>query len=162
MTDIQEIKDYCTRVFVMWIFDEQENPNMDYQDKDKEFLEESFITKMLLKKFEVFDIKIHLPVHLLMILSLCTNENPGQVQIILKQLLLSIKKRKGPISENYVITTDDFGMCFQDSFPIMAIPAISESYMLLWDQQKKPRDDSKPWDSDNLCDTVEWWKEVME
>ena len=78
-----------------------------------------------------------------------------------KYNLFSIKKRKGPIPENYVITADDFGMCFQDSFPIMAISANKESYEILWDQQKKLGDNDKPWESDNLCDTVEWWKEVM-
>lgn len=161
MEDLKEIKDYCSKILMYWVLDEQDSPNLEYKEADKEFLEESFIAKILLKKFEVFDIKIHLPIHLLMILSLCTNENPGQVQIVLKKLLLSIKERKGPIPENYVITSDDFVECFAFSFPIMKIPAISDAYEILWEQQKK-QGKILPLESDNLCDTVEWWKEVMQ
>lgn len=157
--DLKEKKRYCSMLFIQWFTDEKNNPNMDYIDKDKEFIEQSFISDILIKKFKAFDIKIHLPIHLLMILSLCTEENPGQSQIILKRLLLDIKSKKGPIPENYVITSNDFAMCFQDSFPIMDIPAINESYHILWNEQKK-KGKLKPTESDNLCDTAEWWKEV--
>ena len=159
--NLAEKERVCTGVFLEWVFEERKKSNMEYKNRDKEYLEESFIARILLKKFEVFDIKIHLPVYLLMILSLCTNENPGQTQIILKRLLTSIKDRKGPIPEGYVITTEDFSFCFQTSFPIMEIPAINETYRILWEQQKR-QGKIPPMESDNLCDTVEWWKEVME
>ena len=157
---ISETVEYCCKVLMMWAMDEIDNPSMEYNERDKEFIENSFISKVLLKKFEVFDIKIHLPAPLLIILSLCTNENPGQVQIILKKLLLDIKERKGAIPEGYVITSEDFGLCFQESFPITSIPIISEAYEVLWSEQK--RTPKHPLESDNLCDTIEWWKEVME
>lgn len=159
MKDIKETTDYCSKIFIQWFFDEKENPSMEYKDNDKEFLEESFITKILLKKFKVFDIKIHLPIHLLILLSLCTNENPGQSQVILKKLLLSIKERKGPIPDNYVIKHEDFGYCFTTSFPIIENKTIRDKYEKLWNKQK--RKTNHPLESDNLCDTVEWWKEVM-
>jgi hypothetical protein len=43
MTDVQNTIDLCSRVFLIWIIEEENNPNMEYKDKDKEFLEESFI-----------------------------------------------------------------------------------------------------------------------
>jgi hypothetical protein len=79
-------------------------------------------------------------------------------QIILKDLLLNIKDRRGPIPENYVIASMDFGLCFMHSFPIMEIESIERKYRELWDGQKY---DTK-FGSNNLCDTIEWWKEVME
>lgn len=157
--DLDEKKKYCSLIFMQWFAEEKNNRNMDYTKEDNEFINNSFISQVILKKFKVFNIKIHLPIHLLMILSLCTEENPGQSQIILKRLLLDIKSKKGPIPENYVITFNDFDMCFQDSFPIMDIPAINESYHILWNEQKK-KGKIKPKESDNLCDTIEWWKEV--
>lgn len=157
---MEETKELCSKIFMKWFLDEMKDPKMEYVDADKEFLEGSFITRILLKKFEVFDIKIHLPLPLLALLSLCTNENPGQSQIILKDLLNSIKSFKGPIPEDYVITSEDFANCFPFNFPITSDPEINKKYLELWDGQKKER--TNPLESDNLCDTVEWWKEVME
>lgn len=159
MENIGEIKELCSKILLGWFLIEKENPNMEYTSEDEEFLRTSFITKVILKKFKIFDIQIHLPIHLLMILSLCTNENPGQSQIILKDLLLSIKSKKGPIPNGYVITSDDFSLAFPFSFPIMGIPEINKKYEKLWNEQKRKKEN--PLESDNLCDTVEWWKEVM-
>ena len=157
---MEETKELCSKVFMSWFLEEMKDSKMEYKEEDKEFLEGSFITKILLKKFKVFDIKIHLPLPLLALLSLCTNENPGQSQIILKDLLNSIKSHRGPIPEGYVITSDDFAHCFPFSFPITSDPAINKKYLELWDGQKKEQ--HHPMESDNKCDTVEWWKEVME
>lgn len=77
MSNIEETKNMCSKVFMYWFMEEKENPEMKYKPEDEEFLRISFITKIILKKFQAFDIQIHLPIHLLMILSLCTNENPG-------------------------------------------------------------------------------------
>lgn len=159
MTDIQNTMELCSKIFISWHFNAKENPNMDYEQKDKEFLEQSFIAKILLKKFEVYNIKIHLPVHLLMILSLCTNENPGQSQIVLKDLLNDIKSRRGPIPSGYVITPDDFALCFASDFPIMDISYINDKYQKLWNDQKFI--DLRTERSENACDTIEYWKEVM-
>ena len=158
MKEIEETKELCGKIFIKWFLDEKENPSMEYTEKDKEIIEQCFIAKVLLKKFEVFDIKIHLPVHLLLILSLCTNDNPGMVQIILKVLLLSIKKNKGPISEGYVIKQLDFATAFPFSFPLIDDPVIYKKYEKLWDEQKIVDSNNNKC---NLCDTIEWWKEVM-
>lgn len=159
MENIGEIKELCSKILLSWFLIEKENPNMEYTSEDEEFLRTSFITKVILKKFKVFDIQIHLPIYLLMILSLCTNENPGQAQIILKDLLLSIKSKKGSIPNGYVITSNDFSLAFPFSFPIMEIPEINKKYEKLWNEQKRKKEN--PLELDNLCDTVEWWKEVM-
>ena len=159
MNNIEETKNMCSKIFMYWFMTEKENPEMKYKPEDEEFLRTSFITKIILKKFQAFDIQIHLPIHLLMILSLCTNENPGQTQIVLKDLLLSIKSKKGPIPNGYVIPSDDFSLAFPFSFPIMEIPEINKKYEKIWNEQK--RKNENPLESDNSCDTVEWWKEVM-
>lgn len=159
LKNIEEVNKLCAEVFLSWCFEEETNPKMEYKDKDKEFLEESFIAKVLLKKFETFNIKIHLPVHLLMLLSLCAKENPGQTQIILKDLLLDIKSKKGPIFEGYVISSNDFANCFE-KFPVMEIPEINDKYHKLWDDQKYV--DMATGLECNACDIIEWWKEVMQ
>lgn len=157
--NISENMELCMKIFMAWILNEHDNPSMEYKKEDKEFIEESFTAKILLKKFEVFGIKIHLPIYLLIILAICVNENPGQVQIVLKDLLLNIKSRKGPIPEGYIIKADDFAYCFEQ-MPLMENPEINEKYHKLWDAQKKS--DVEFPESDNLCDTPEWWLEVME
>ena len=154
---IEEKKELCCRVFIIW--SSQEKNNYDFKNHDKE-VAELFTSQVLLKKFDVFGIDIILPDMLLMILNICTNDNPGQIQIILKDLLNSIKKRTGPIKPGYVITSHDFSFCFPWNFPIVEIPEINIKYESLWMDQKIKRD--KPIMSDNLCDTVDWWKEVME
>jgi len=81
-------------------------------------------------------------------------------QITLKDLLNSIKSRMGAIPKGYVITSTDFAFCFPNSFPIIANEQIYEKYIKLWDGQKRERPNEMA--SDNLCDTPEWWKEVMQ
>lgn len=154
---IEEKKELCTKAFINWFL--QERDNHDFKNHDKE-VADLFTSQVLLKKFDVFDIDIVLPDMLLMILHICTNNNPGQVQIILKDLLNDIKKRKGSIKPGYVITTNDFSLYFIRDFPIVEVPEINAKYESLWMGQKIENDDS--FGSDNLCDTIEWWKEVME
>ena len=96
---------------------------------------------------------------LLLILNICTEGNPGQFQIILKDLFNIIKQHKGPIPKGYVIKSEDFSFCFLDTFPITEIPNINDKYEKLWEEQKKVT--THFLDADNLCDTIEWWKVVM-
>ena len=157
MMSIEEKKELCCRVLVAWFFKEK-SEDMKVHDPE---IADMFISRMLLKKFEVFGVDIILPDTLLMILDICCESNPGQVQIILKDLLNSIKKRTGkPIPKGYVITSNDFSSCFSKDFPITAIEHINKKYMKLWDGQKKEK--AGRFDSDNKCDTAEWWLEVME
>ena len=86
--DIQEITELCSRVFIAWTMRDS-NP----VEHNMKLLGELFTPRVLLKKFEVFDIDIGLPDDLLCLIAICCNENPAQAQLILKELLLSIKKR---------------------------------------------------------------------
>ena len=155
---VEEKKDLCSRVLISWVLSEQDGKDYTVHDED---INKLFTSQVILKKFEVFGIRIVLPDPLLLILYLCVEANPGQFQIVLKDLLNNIKKRKGPIPTDYVVTADDFSMCFMADFPITEIKQINDKYQKLWDGQKKPGK-HQPWESDNLCDTPEWWKEVMQ
>lgn len=152
---IEEKKELCSKVLIMWVFKEK-SEDMTKHDPD---VADMFISKILLKKFEVFGVDIVLPDPLLMILDICCESNPGQVQIILKDLLNDIKKRRGNIPKGYVIASMDFSLCFPSNFPITEIEHINKKYMKLWDEQKKEKNGT--FDSDNKCDTAEWWLEVM-
>ena len=155
--DIKEKQDICSKALMTWFY--QETNNHDFRNHDKE-IAELFTSQVLLKKFDVFGIDIVLPDMLLLMLHICTNNNPGQIQIILKDLLNDIKKRKGPIKTGYVITSNDFSFCFPWNFPIVEIPEINAKYESRWIGQKIENDDF--FATDNLCDTPEWWKEVMQ
>ena len=154
---LKEKKEVCSKALIGWMISERNNDDMTKHDAEIESL---FSSMVLLKKFKTFGIDIILPDMLLLILHVCVENNPGQIQIVLKDLLNNIKDKKGPIKSGYVITTEDFVDCFMTEFPIIEIPHIYDKYLKLWDGQKK--DKHQPWESDNLCDTPEWWKEVCE
>lgn len=160
-----EDKMMCTKLLALWMSCEKEDAKMEYTERDKEFFERSFVTKVLSKKLDAFDIDVHIPSYLYMLISVCSDENPGKAQLILKELLTSIKNRKGAgIEKGYVITVSDFVDCFVESFPITGIPAIAKKYQKMWDEQKKERGNDMrnyPAFSDNKCDTPEYWMEVM-
>jgi len=147
----------CSKLLIIWFG--QERDGVDFSNHDKE-IKQLFISQVLLKRFEVFGINIVIPDPLLAILSCCTDSNPGQSQVILKDLLNHIKKIKGPIPDGYVIQSMDFSLCFPMNFPITEIPEVNAKYESMWIGQKIER--TGTFSSDNLCDTPEWWKEVME
>ena len=152
---IEEKKETCSKALIAWFSQESNNVDLTKHDED---IADLFTSRVLLKKFEVFGIDIILPDALLLILHICVNNNPGQIQIVLKDLLNSIKNKIGPIPSGYIIKSSDFTDCFPWNFPIMEIPEINDKYESLWNNQKII---GKGPGSDNLCDTVDWWKEVM-
>lgn len=153
---LEEKKELCSRALISWVLAEKDGH--DYTVHDEE-IAKLFTSHMILKKFEVFGIDIILPDPLLLILYLCVEANPGQFQIVLKDLFNSIKNRKGLIPKNYIVTSDDFSMCFMSDFPIIEIPHIYDKYEKLWDAQKIVTDEYR---RGNACDTVQWWMEVMQ
>lgn len=154
---VEEKIEICSNAFIAWITTEGKEQSIFTDDKD---IRNLFTSQIILNKFKAFGVDIVLPDMLLLILNVCVENNPGQFQILLKDLLNSIKERKGPIPAGYVIKSTDFSLCFMTNFPIMDIPHINNKYEKLWDGQKIKR--NNPFESDNLCDTPEWWKEVME
>lgn len=147
--------DLCSKLFIHWSIKAREDEDMTKHDEE---VAEIFTSKIILKKFEVFGINIVLPDDLLLILYLCVEGNPGQFQIVLKELLKNIAEKNGPIPAGYVITPDDFVRAFPLHFPVMSIPEINKKYEALWEDQKY---ETPLGIRNNRCDTVEWWQEVM-
>lgn len=158
--ELNKTKDLCAKLLMAWFMAERNKPDMIYSSEDEKFMTESFTAQIISKKLKMFGVNIHIPIYLYMLIAVCCAENPGQAQLILKVLLDSIKKSKGPIEAGYIIRTEDFVSCFTNTFPIMSIPEISDEYQKLWETQKRKTKD--PFlESDNKCDTPEWWLEVM-
>jgi hypothetical protein len=148
----------CSTLLMNWGINEYAKKDMTIYDEE---LEKAFIFCIIRKKFNSYGIKIVLPDELLAILTVCTNSNPGQSQILLKYLLNDIKQRKGPIPEGYVITVEDFAFAFQTRFPILhEYKDLYKKFEKLWDEQKKVNLSGHG--DYNMCDTPGWWLEVME
>ena len=145
----QEKIELCSRIFIAWKLS-----NKAWDVHDDEILD-AFIPGMLVKKMKAFGVDIFLPDPLLLLIDVCTESNPGQAQIILKDLLNSIVERTGKIKKGYMISAEDVAECWPTSFPIVSLNP--ELYERKWIDQKT----NKAF-SDNLCDTPEWWLEVME
>ena len=154
---LQEKQKMCVNACAAWVMTERHGKNMSIHDKD---IEKLFTSQIILQKFKAFGIDIVLPDMLLLMLAICVDGNPGIFQVVLKELLENIKSRKGSIPAGYTITSDDFSMCFTIELPMIEVPEIYQKYEKLWDGQK--RETHKEWETDNKCDTPEWWKEVMQ
>ena len=145
----------CACLYANWAINGDKNDESFHND----LLENSFISKMLLKKFDVFDINIRMPDELLLLLSLCSNENPGLVQVILMDLLQSIKNNLGKkIPKGYKISSLDFAKAFPNEFPIIENESIYKKYIENFDSIKTTYNEVKL----KLCDTKEWWMQVIQ
>lgn len=132
-------------------------PDIPKIDKDTDVT-----AKILIDKLASYGVKITPPDWLIYLIDICAGGNYGFIQLIYKELLTFINNIKyggTGLPENYKITTTDFAMCFPKEYPILLIPKIYEKYSKLWDEQKRPKKSSL--DSDNKCDTAEYWLEVI-
>lgn len=154
---IKQAEKLCTEIFLIWGFASLNDK--DFSQHNEELLKEMFTPRILLKKLEAFGINIVVPDDCLTLIAVCCNENPGQAQLLLKDILLSIKKRKGPIPDGYTITSEDFAYAFPTSFPIMSMPEVEHKFNERWKEQKSSTPDGRY--EVNLCDTQKYWKEVM-
>ena len=143
--DVEKMNNLCSKVYLVWLMG----------GKEIEVPDELFTPKIIKKKFEVFNIDIKLPSYLLVILDICSESNPGLVQVILMDLLEDIKNRKGPIPKGYEVSPDDFSYAFPMKFPIITDKEIYNKYLEKFDREVKTP-------NGNLCDTPEWWLKVME
>lgn len=151
--NLEEKKKLCFTVFAAWVNAENRKTDLSKHDED---IYEMFVPSILLDKFKAFNVNVVLPDMLLVIIDICTEGNPGLSQVILKDLLSNIanKFNERKIPSGYVIKTNDFSKCFPTEFPIISISNIYDKYIKMWDGQKN--------NGGNLCDTVKWWKEVVE
>jgi hypothetical protein len=117
---------------------------------------------IMLFKIPAYGVKIKPPDWLVYMFDICCGGNPGFIQLVYKELLVYINNSKYGgmgIPENYVITTKDFAECFPTKYQILIDPVIYKKYSKLWDEQKIKS--ANILQSDNMCDTPEYWLEVM-
>lgn len=159
---IEEKTNLCARVLISWAF--KDSANVVY--KNSKDVVSSFIGSVLLGKLECIrketGIMIVIPDELIVIIDICTNSNPGVSQIILKEILESVVKRKGKIKNGQAITSTDFSLCFAKGYPILEIESINKEYMKKWDNQKISDEEWELLKSDNKCDTLSWWTELLD
>ena len=142
---MKEDLELCSKVLMVWTL----NPNSDKINFDPEYQANSFIAKIIRKKFEVFQIPIKIPDPLLMLSEICTDSNPGVSQIMLKEVLSRISS----LELDYQVMPMDFVRVYATEFPLMRNPKWEEHFRKLWDAQKS--------DGNNLCDTRDWWMELF-
>ena len=112
----------------------------------------SIAANLFLIKFPGHGLTINTPDWFIHLIDICSNGNPGYMQLMYKEILENINKIKFDntgIPEGYTITTTDFAYCYPIKFPIVLDPEIGEKYSNLWDQQKIPIRSSSFYDSDN-------------
>ena len=142
---MKEDLELCSKVLMVWTL----NPNSDKINFDLEYQANSFIAKIIRKKFEAFQIPIKIPNLLLMLIEICTDSNPGVSQIMLKEVLSRIPN----LEPDYQVMPTDFVRVYATEFPLMKNPKWEEYFSKLWDAQKS--------DGNNLCDTRDWWMELF-
>lgn len=123
---------------------------------------DTLTSRLLLVKIPGYGVKIIPPDWLIYLIEVCAGDHPGFLQLIYKELLTFINNHcygGTGIPENYKIRAIDFINCFRNAYPILLDPKVYEKYSKMWDEQKKEKCNSA--DSDNKCDTAEYWLEVM-
>ena len=120
-------------------------------DDSELFDGEDFVTKVLQKKFTVFNLPIKVPNWLGFLIGYCVNGNPGYCQIIMDEVLQSVNERKFSnmgIDDDYVITPTDFALCYPFQFPLLDIPDVEKRISDKYDEIKN---------SQYTFDTIHFW-----
>ena len=153
----KEQMELCGNALISLLIEERNDSDMTKHDPEITGL---FPICIVLDKLEKTGIDVVIPDMILIILDICCLGNPGVIQLMTKELLMDIKANQGgSIPKGYVVTGEDFASLHGDAYPILALPENEEKYRKLWDAQK--RDRAKTFDSDNQCDTPEWWQEIL-
>ena len=124
--------------------------NDSFTEEQELFNEDDFITQVLRKRLKALGINIKIPVWLGVVISVCTESNPGLSLIIFKDFLTSVNNNRfngEGINEDYEFTFLDFILAFK-TFPVDI-----EYYSDKYDKQKV--------DGCNLCDTFDYWAECF-
>ena len=171
----KEQTELCSNALVNLFFEEKFGQKESYHDPE---ITNLFPVNIVLQKLERCGIDVFIPDMILMVFDICCLGNPGIIQLMTKELLMDIKSNQGgSIPKGYIVTAEDFINLHGDAFPIIAEenlatdisgatdekPVIdstyNQKYHKLWLEQK--REQENPFESDNLCDTTEWWQEVL-
>lgn len=153
----KEQMELCSNALMNLLIEEMSGKDLSQHDPDIAGL---FPISIVLDKLEKCGIDVIIPDMILMIFDICCLGNPGVIQVFVKELLMDVKDNQGgSIPKGYIVTGEDFVRLHGDSYPILDLPGFEEKYRKLWDAQK--RDRAKTFDSDNQCDTPEWWQEIL-
>lgn len=159
--DVKEANELTARAFINWCAVEMSN-GYDPNHKDDD-INSTITASAIRSKIAQFNLPVAVPDGLMVIIYLCTENNPGQSLLIFHELLEYINnvnfEGKG-IPDNYVITTMDFAMCYARSFPLMQDEKRYNDYYEIWQKQKKPRKGLL--DSDNQIDYEDFWNPLFE
>jgi len=147
----------CSNALMNLLIEEMSGKDMSQHEPDVAGI---FPISIALRKLEVFGIDVVIPDMILMILDICAQGNPAIIQLMTKELLMDVKANQGgSIPKGYIVTGEDFARLHGDSYPILDLPGFEEKYRTLWQAQKRER--NKTFDSDNQCDSPEWWQEIL-
>ena len=118
---------------------------------------EDAITSILRHRLNITipEVSAVVPDHLLMYCSICSCGNPGSAQILLKNILVGNKERiRQAMKLKVMLRSDAIEPSLEDfKYPIFTNPNVKNKYKRLWDRQKI--------NGQNLCDTREFWTEIL-
>lgn len=149
MTEREEL---ASKVLISWHFSKKKGEN--FENNPELVNGGDFVSTMLYKKMQAIGLGVNIPDECLLMISVCSN-SPGYAQLLLKEILMSIPDLK----RGYTITVDDFVRKYPMEYPVQDNPKWDKYFQDLWDKQKN-RSAKFP-QSDNLCDTADWWLEVL-
>ena len=153
----KEQMELCGNALMNLLIEEMSGKDLSQHDPDIAGL---FPISIVLDKLEKCGIDVIIPDMILMIFDICCLGNPGVIQVFVKELLMDVKANQGgSIPKGYIVTGEDFVRLHGDSYPILGLPEFEEKYHALWQAQKRER--NKAFDSDNRCDSPEWWQEIL-
>lgn len=130
--------------------------------------EETLYKKIVQPKLISAGIDINMPLNYQLIFELCSDNNPGYIQVLIKDFLISIKGnfKDKKIPRGYTISTFDYYSVYAFDYP----PIMEENpeyYHELWQNQKiqkSTNDINNPIDkvfTNNKCDTILYWREIL-
>ena len=147
----QQKLDMAGITFINWLQIHHSNPDK-LKERNQEVYDSSFICKVIDNRMKTFNIDIHIPDHLIVLIDLCTGSNPGMSFMMLSEILEKIPDLK----YGHLIQPDDFVRVYGSKFPILSMYSdISDRLEKKWDMQKL--ETPKDFDTDNQCDYKYYW-----
>lgn len=144
-SELEKTLDLCAYITALWVA----NKNPDYIDESEK---DDMISKIIYLRTAKYDVKIRRELGLL--ISLCSNGNPGMAIIIYYHFLDKISKSHGLLPHGYEITTKDFIEVYGDAFPCMEDPKQEAFFKDLWDKQKDEK-------GNNNVDKMSYWDKLF-